>query len=147
MFLKLFAVFVGRLGSFSLFCWLSFRCCYRQSRKLFVGCLGSFLLILFLSAILEVSRCFCRLFQKLLAVSVGRLRSFLLFLSAVSEASVYHSCCFVVSHFLAALASRSCCFLAFYGRSSRCFSILFFSFFFSKVFFFDFSFLHNLSIH
>ena len=75
----LFAVFVGRLGSFSLFCWLSFRCCYRSSRKLYVGRLGSFM-----SAVLEAFCCFCRpsLFSCFLAILLAVLvacssRSFL----------------------------------------------------------------------
>ena len=63
---KLIVVSVGRLGSFSLFCWLSFRC-YRPSLKLFVGRLGS--LLLFLSAVSEAS---CYFVGCLFAV-IGRL--------------------------------------------------------------------------
>ena len=119
-------VVVGNLRTFSLFCWLSFRCCW-PSQKLFVSRFRRFLL-------------FCQPFWKLLAVFVSRLGSFSLFSSAVLEASVCRSCCFVVSRFFSALASRSCCFLAFIGHSSRCFSRLFLSFFFSKNFFLAFRF-------
>ena len=106
IFLKLLAVFVGRHRSFSLFFLVVFS--------------------LFLSAVSEASRYFVGC---LFAVVIGCLGSFS---SAVLEASFCRSCCFIVGRFLAALASCSCCFLAFFGRSSRGFSSLFFSFLFSK---------------
>ena len=108
----LFAVVIGRLGSFSsailvafcCFCWLSWK-----------------LSLLFLPAVLEASRCFLTAASE--ASSCFRRPSWKLL-----AVLACHSCCFVIGRFLAALASRSCCFLAFFGRSSRCFSSLFFSF-------------------
>ena len=124
-----------------------FFCCphFLEASAVFVGRHRSFslvLLVVFSLLISAVSEAFRRPSWKLLAVFVRRLGSFLLFSSAVLEASVCRSCCFVVGHFLAALASRSCCFLAFFGRSSRCFSSLFF---FSKIFLaFHFQLEHSL---
>ena len=88
VFLKLLAVFVGHLGSFSFFlsAVLEAFCCYcRPSWKLFtvaVGRLGNF--SLFLTAVLEASRSFCQPYWNLLAV-----------LDRCSR-------CFVLGHFLAA---------------------------------------------
>ena len=148
----LLAVFDGLLQCLSLFCCPHFleasHCFCQPSYKLLaiiVSCLFAVLL-----AVLEASRYFvgclfafviCHLGSfhrqswKLFVVFVGRLGSFSLFSSAILEASVCRSCCFVVGRFLAALASCSCCFLAFFGSSFCCFSRLFFSFFFSKNFF------------
>ena len=114
------------------------------SRRRLVACdlvISSVVLLAVFIGFYEACRFFVvHIFLKLLAVFVGRHRSFSLLLlvvfslfsSAVSEASVCRSCCFIVGHFLTALASRSCCFLAFLAVLLAVFSSLFFLFFFSK---------------
>ena len=138
--------FVGHLRSFSLFLLVVFSLflsAVSEASLYFVGCLFAVVigrLGSFSSTILEAFCCFCRLSRKLLVVLVCRLGSFLLFSLAVLEASR----CFSLPFLLFCSQPFSCCFsqplLLFSGRSSRCFSSLFFSFFFSKNFFLAFRF-------
>ena len=135
IFLKLLAVFVGRRRSFSLFLLVVFSLFFSavsEASRYFVGCLFAVISRLGTFGTLKFFSCFCRPSWKLLAVFVSHLGSFLLFSAAVLEASVCRTWFFLVCRYLAALASLSCCFLAFICRSSRCFSSLFFLFFFSK---------------